>query len=95
MSHRVWINVCVGLQLITLLATLLFAAFTYINRWTYFRRVLDAQQNGDDAYEAARLSADYLAFEFLWLIVTCAIVIGLLAVVIAFNNFVASKAGNS
>ena len=76
LSSRSGVVLLCLIQAFTLVATLGLCSFAYINRWTFFRRVYLAQQNGEDSYQAARAGADVIAFEFMWPIATCVLICG-------------------
>jgi len=82
LSQRTSVILLCVFQAFALLGTLGICGFAYLNRWTFFRRVYDAQQNGQDAYQASRDCADVLAFEFMWPITTCVVVCSITSVAV-------------
>ena len=81
-AHRLSLTVLGVLLMVTSSALIAMSWFTYINRWTYFRAVLLAKENGQDPYQVARLCADRLAGDFFAYALVCGASVAVLAVAI-------------
>ena len=80
--HRLSLTVLGALLIVVSLSLVGLSGFTYVNRWTYFRAVYDATENGQDPYQVSRICADRLAGDFFAYGLVCGASVAVLAVAI-------------